>query len=670
METEEFFLTFACLLLFFDLIQLIKSKPSEKNSREYGFYASILACGLIVASYLMLLQGFLKNDFSLKVVYSYSSSGLPTLSKVFATWAGMSASMLFLTFLLTIVYFAYRFKTYEKESAFSLDAYKFLVFILIFFLLITLMNSPFERYQGTPMDGKGLNPLLQTFWMFIHPPIVLSGYVFVILAFALVLAKMKTGEEEGKILKLSLQAAWLLLTLGIAIGGLWAYEVLGWGGYWAWDPVETASLLPWLALTACFHLGSLSKGSKSFARELMILLTFLTVIFTTALTRGGLLVSVHAFGLSGIGPILLLFALGVTIYFLYIKLKAKKPLFSLEVDKSSLLSVSFFTGYWSLLLIFLVSFWGVAFPIIGGVIFERQMTTSIDFYNNWSFPFAMAFVAALIGCSLYQKTGFKKFTGLIVGALGVGVVLVLVQQPTPNILANLGIPLLVVALFAVTFKLLQVLVKKKRSLRQFGRSTLHFAIIITLIGVFVSSTANQVSGDIHATPNSTLETLGLKIELKNFTAIAGTGNVHSFEMGRCVPEYSAMRMDVAIEYGGRIYNATLSTRYYTLYGIVSPTLIITTWTEDIYIRMLHTESMSNALEQALMRYKVLPEDLIITVERNPMVYLVWIGVALMSLGVAIPLIKGLVSTYKKANYEETPTTPPAEKAILPETAQA
>jgi len=648
METEELFLTFACLLLFFDLIQLAKVKPRERKKLEYGFYASILACGLIVASYFTLLQAFLKDDFALREVYSYSSSGLPTLYKIYATWAGMSGSMLFLTFLLTIVYFVYRFKTYEAGGSFRLTAYRILDFILIFFVLLTLMNSPFERFQGTPVDGGGLNPLLQTFWMFIHPPIVFSGYVFVILAFALILASMKTEEkEEDRLVKLSLQAAWLLLTLGNAIGGLWAYEVLGWGGYWAWDPVETASLLPWLALTAYFHLGPLSKEGKSLTKELMLLITFVTVIFTTALTRGGLAVSVHAFGTSPIGPVLLLLALAMTVYFFYLKRGIKKPLFSLKVEKSSLYSVSFFTGYWSLIFIFLVCFWGVAFPIIGGTFLANSMATGIDFYNNWNFPFAMAFVAALIGCSMYEKIGFKKFAGLIVGALGAGVVLVQVQRPTPNMLANLGIPLLIVALFAVIYRIVRVLPKKKRSLRLFGRGLLHFAIIVTLIGVFVSSTTKVVSGDILAKPNTTIETLGVRIELKNFTIYTGTGNVHSIQLGRCVPEYSALKMDVAIGQGGSIYYRALWIRLYTLHGIVSTPLIMTTWTGDIYVRMLHTESMYSALVQALMGGKVLPEDLIVTVEINPMVYLVWAGVTLLSIGMAMPLIKEVVISVRK-----------------------
>jgi cytochrome c biogenesis factor len=266
----------------------------------------------------------------------------------------------------------------------------------------------------------------------------------------------------------------------------------------------------------------------------------------------------------------------------------------------------------------------------------------------------MAFVAALIGCSMYEKMNLRKFTILVVGALGAGAVLVQVQWPTPNMLANLGIPLLIVALFAVIYRLVKVLPKKKRSLRLFGRSLLHFAIIVTLIGVFLSSTTKLASGDIPAEPNSTIETLGVIVHLKNFTVYNGTGNVHLYmngmSAGRCYREYSALKLDVTIEYGGNVYHEALWIRLYTAYGIVCTPLIINTPTGDLYIHMHHTESMYNALVQALFfNREVPPEDLIVTVEIIPMVYLVWIGVTLLSIGMAIPLIKELVRpTRKKA----------------------
>ena len=642
MEIEGFFIIFAILMLFFDLMQLFRAKPRAKGKLEYGFYATILAFGLVVISYSMLVQAFLKDDFSLKEVYKSSSSSLPATSKLFATWSGAGGSLLFLTLIIAIVYFVYRFRTNEKRSRFNISASMILNFILIFFLVLTLMKNPFERFSVVPMDGSGLNPQLQTFWMSIHPPIVFCAYVFVLFAFSLVLASMRTGERaQDMTIVLSLRAAWLLLTLGISLGGLWAYEVLGWGGYWSWDPIETGSLLTWVALTAYFHLGHFAKD-RSLAKESMVLLTFASMIFLSALTRGGFRTSIHAYALSPAGPFLLLFLLGMAIYFFYAKRKIDKPFLLFEFEKSSLRSVSLLIGYWSLISIFVVCLFGVVSPIIGGIFLANPPIPSVDFYNTWNFPFVMGFVAALVGCSMYDRMSFKMFAVLVAGALAAGVILIQFQFPTQNLLANLGLPLLTVGLFAVIYGLARDLLSEKRSIRRFGRNVLHFGIIITLMGVFISSAIRQVS-DVHgARPNTSLEALGLGIELKNFTVYSGTGSVYSEVARGTVPEYSALRMDVVIEQGRSIYKRTLWIRLFTLYGVVSTPLIITTWTGDIYIHMHHTSSMYTSLVDALMDRETLPEDLNATVEIIPMVYLVWVGVTLMSIGMAMPLIKELL----------------------------
>ncbi len=650
METEELLFVFSVLMLFFDLILLSRMRQGEKSRPEYGFYAATLACALIATSYLMLVLAFLNDDFSLVEVYSHSSLGLSVASKVYATWGGASSSMLFLTFLIGVSYFVYRFRTYYKGRAADIAAYKIFDLLLIFFVFLILLKSPFQRLSTSPREGAGLSPLLQTFWMFAHPPVVFAGYVFVIFAFVLTLGNMSVQESSNsnsRLLKQLLQTAWLTTTLGIAIGGLWAYEVLGWGGYWGWDPVETASLLPWLALTAYFHLGQVSSAAKSLAKEFMLLVTFAGVIFATALTRGGLLESVHAFGTSAIGPLLLVLALTMIAYFFYLKGKIKKPVFSWRVDKGSLYSVSFFIGFWSLIFILLVCFVGVAFPIVAGALLSSSLKTEPAFYYNWIFPFAMAFVVGLIGCSMHGITGFKRFALLVAIALGAGVVLVQAQWPTPVFLANMGIPLLAVGLFAALYRMVSVLPKNKRSLRQFGRSLLHLAIIITLVGVFFSSAAKQENMIVDARPNTRIETLGLAIDLKNFTVYTGTGRVYSMQWGLSVPESSALKMDVTIEQGGRFYASVLWIHYYTLHGIVSTPLIITTLTGDIYLRLLQTESMTNSLLNALDGKQVIPEDLILSVEVNPAVYLVWAGVALMSLGIAVPLLREILKPFPR-----------------------
>jgi cytochrome c-type biogenesis protein CcmF len=563
--------------------------------------------------------------------------------------------MLFLTFLFTLVYFAYRFKESETEdetrSTFRITLYKIADLFLISLVLLVLLHSPFERFplsmQMVPTEGSGLNPLLQTFWVLIHPPVVFLGYAFVFFAFVLTLTGMITeglGECERGTLKRSLYAAWLFLALGIALGGWWSYEVLGWGGYWSWDPVETASLLPWLALTAYFHTSH--KRGESMTKEFTLLITFLAVIFSTALTRGGLLESVHAFGRSPVGPALMLFAVIIIFYFFYLWRKTKKPLYTFDVDGSSLSSISLFIAYWSLIFLLIICFLGDAAPIMSGFFGENPMTTSPEFYNKWCFPFTLAFVAALAGCNTSTYLNVKRYAGLILAVLGVGAILALLDQPTPNPLANFGLPLILVAGFAIAYNFALALRRQKQkwNTRLWGKTIVHLAIIIILIGVFVSSTTETESDFILAKPNSTIEALEMSIELNDFTIYPGVGSVYSARHHFNIPEYSALKMDASIKEAGNVHQGAMWTKYYTNHGAVSEPLIISTLTSDIYIYMQSTKSSSDSLLYALMGQKIQPENFIVRVKRIPLIGLVWAGIILLGFGMAILLVGEFVNT--------------------------
>ncbi len=659
-EMGELFIILAGILLVFDFLLLSKATAKDRKKLEYAFYTSAIACALVVASYLSLTWAFVSDKFALSEVYTYSSSGLAIWYKLGDPWIGASGSMLFLTFLFTLLYFIYRFKEPEAErgSTFRITLYKTTDAFLIFFILLVLLHSPFEHFpmsmsmQTVLTEGAGLNPLLQTFWVLIHPPIVFLGYAFVFFAFALTLTGMITGgleERERRTLKRSLYAAWLFLALGIALGGWWSYEVLGWGGYWSWDPVETASLLPWLALTAYFHLSpKKSTRDENMTGEFTLLLTFLAVIFSTALTRGGLLESVHAFGRSPVGPALMLFAAGILFSFFYLCRKAKKPLYTFDVDSSSLSSVSIVIAYWSLIFLMIICFLGDAAPIIGGLFRENPMTTSPEFYNKWCFPFTLAFVAALAGCNASAYMGVKKYFGLILAVLGVGVVLAWLGQPTPNPLANFGLPLILVAGFTIAYNFARLLLKKKSSSRLWGKTIVHFAIILILIGVFVSSTAETESGFIFAEPNSTIEALGMEIELNDFTISTSTGSVYSAQHHFNIPEYSALKMDVtSIKDAGDVHQGAMWINYYSNHGAVSEPLIISTLTGDIYVYMQSTKSSSDSLLYALMGQKVQPENFIVSVKRIPLIGFIWTGILLLGLGMAVLLAGELVNTGDK-----------------------
>ncbi len=228
-----------------------------------------------------------------------------------------------------------------------------------FFATTVLFRNPFSRLPSVLPEGYGLNPQLQTPWMISHPPIVFTAYTFLILTFALILGKISGEQVNTRLLKITSIASWALFTIGIATGGLWAYQVLGWGGYWSWDPVETASLLPWLGLTMYLHLSG--RGSNNgLLGEVAVLAAFDGVIFLSALTRGGILNSVHAYAFSPAGPVLLIFALGYTLYFALLA-KGKRILPSQKIE--DIISISNRLGVVALAGMYFVCLLGVSYPI-------------------------------------------------------------------------------------------------------------------------------------------------------------------------------------------------------------------------------------------------------------------------------------------------------------------
>ena len=501
MENEIFLLIGSALLFFIDLTLLSVSKLDDKRKIRSGFVATVIGFGLILASYFSLLQAFASNDFQVIGVYSYSSSSASFLSKVYASWAGAGGSMLFLTVLLSVTYFLLRALALKKPDKFHISASQVFSFVLIIFVVVCLVANPFERFTDVPSEGRGLNPQLQTLWMVVHPPIVFSAYVFVVLAYALTLATIKTGREldNSSLFKISTYMGWLLLTLGIALGGVWAYEVLGWGGYWAWDPVETASLLPWLFLTAYFIVNALVKSKQSLTREFMILITFASLVFLSALTRGGFTQSVHSYAISAVGPIMLGFALGMVGYFFYLKKGRKISLFKLEVDKSSLSSRSFFLGFWALIIIAIVCLVGLA--------------VSNFSYNYFTFPFVLIFVFGLIGFSLNEKTHYARLLLIAVIILGIGAAITVVGFPNVNLLTTLSLPLLILAFSTLLYKVAKTI--QGKSLRLLGQSLFNLALIVLLLGVFVSAGAKTTTTLTNVKTDTPVDATQFRIELFN-----------------------------------------------------------------------------------------------------------------------------------------------------------
>src|SRR4030067_919089 len=275
---------------------------------------SLLAvCGLVSISVGALLYALLSHDFQIEYVASYTSSTLSVAYLISALWAANSGSLLFWTWLLSL--FATVVLLQKRDIGKELVPYAAVVIMVTqaFFLILLLwVSNPFQKLSFIPAEGQGLNPLLENTGMILHPPTLLIGYVGFTIPFAFAIAALLTGRLSDEWL-ITIRRwtiiAWLFLGVGNILGAWWAYVELGWGGYWAWDPVENAGLMPWLLATAFLHsiMAQRATGRFKVWTMLLIILTFTLAIFGTFITRSGVLSSVHTFDLPAMTPFFIVF---------------------------------------------------------------------------------------------------------------------------------------------------------------------------------------------------------------------------------------------------------------------------------------------------------------------------------------------------------------------------
>lgn len=274
---------------------------SARNATIATFPLLLLAAGLLIT---LLVTG----DFSIEYVWRVSSIDMPEYLKVTAMWGGQAGSLLLWNVVLagfTAVAMAKQWHDHKEIMPYALIIASL---TQIFFLTLTIfLENPFARLEAIPPNGNGLNPLLRHPGMIIHPPMLYIGYVGFVVPYIFAMAALMSGKLDESWIKTTRRwtlISWLFLSLGIILGGRWAYDVLGWGGYWAWDPVENASFMPWLAGTAFLHSSIIQEKQKMFKvwNMSLIILTYLLVIYGTFIVRSGVISSVHSFAQSGVGP--------------------------------------------------------------------------------------------------------------------------------------------------------------------------------------------------------------------------------------------------------------------------------------------------------------------------------------------------------------------------------
>ena len=464
---------------------------------------------IFLATFILSYQLIISN-FDIDYVARYTSIETPTIYKISALWAGQSGSLLFWLFILSIFSTITIIQNQNKHHQLMPWVIISLTITQMFFLILTnYVTNPFKPTEAdfVVVNGNGLNPLLQNITMAIHPPTLYLGYVGFSVPFAFAISALVNRDTSPlwiQSIRRWVLVAWLFLSMGIILGGWWAYQELGWGGYWAWDPVENASFMPWLTATAFLH-SIIIQEKKDMLRlwnMVLIILTFTLCIFGTFLTRSGVMSSVHSFTESSLGPIFLSFVFFIlfTSFGLMYKrlddLKSPRKIESFTSRESGFL----FNNMVFVVLCFAV-FWGTLFPVISEAVRGTKITVGAPFFNQIITPIGLILLALTgVGPLLaWRRTGSKNlirnFTLPIVAGFIASIIFMIIGYEGYSVISfslcvfvtfsiaaefSRGISARIKKFKESIFVALKTIISKNRS--RYGGYIVHLGIVLMFIG--------------------------------------------------------------------------------------------------------------------------------------------------------------------------------------------
>lgn len=622
--------------------------PVLLTSARNGLLASF---GLVTVSVAALLYSLVTHDFQMEYVASYTSRDLSTGYLFSALWAGSEGSLLFWAWLLSI--FATVMVLQKRTVAKELVPYASAIVMVtqaFFLVLLLFVSNPFHKLSFIPADGRGLNPLLENPGMLIHPPMLLAGYVGLTIPFAFAMAAMLTGRlGEAWLIAVRRWAliAWLFLGVGNLLGAWWAYVELGWGGYWAWDPVENASLMPWLVATAFLHSMMMQRrrGMLKVWNMVLVTLTFTLSLLGTFLTRSGVLSSVHAFSGSPVLGTMFLIFIGVALlgslgllYYRNEDLKSESDMESL-VSRESTFLINNLLLVGSTFAVFI----GTFFPLISEAVRGVKISVGPPFYNQVNAPIFLALVLLAGICTLigWRQASvdnlLRNFLGPLVIAFIIGIVL---------FLFGMREWVAIIAFIVSSFVLLTILYEWFRGTRarhkirnenylkafwgliganrpRYGGYIVHIGIVLLAIGI-TGSSLFDVSKEVSLKPGDsiTFQKYALTYDKldqystasKNITTATISVSSGGKPIGRLTPEkYFPFNFDNA----------------------VSEVAIRSTLVEDLYIILISAE------EDGTTAFKFII---------NPLVSWMWIGGWVFIAG-------GLIAFWPERRHQLSPARP-------------
>lgn len=614
---------------------------------ESARLSMLLTFPLLTISALCIIYLLVNGNYEVEYVSSVTSSSMPVYLRVTALWGGQAGSLVFWSWLMALFASAVTLRKWHRDREFlpwvivvSLVTLSFFLILIIFFenpfqklwllpdnQVVTGLIQPANSVPFVPRDGQGLNPLLRHPGMIIHPPMLYLGFVSFVIPYAFAIAALITGRTDDRWIRVTRRwtlIAWLFLSWGLILGGRWAYDVLGWGGYWGWDPVEIAAFMPWLTGTAFLHSSIIQekRGLLKHWNMVLIILTYCLVIFGTFLTRSGVLSSVHSFAQSAIGPLFFGF-IGLTfVVSLSLLLKRWEELKS-DTQITSwrsregmfLLNNLLFMG------ILVVCFWGVMFPLISELFTGLKKTVGPPFYERATGPLFAGLlllmgIAPLTawGHSTYKTLGRAIWKPFIFSILGIGLVFI---SGIHSIYALIGFWL---AIFVGAVTLVEfwrgMLARHRRSgesyplalwrlagrdRHRYGGYIVHLGVVLMAFGIIgIEMFQSETQGTISQ---------GDSIQLGEYSLTYDSLSVFDTQDGRNVAR-AVLSVEKNGEYVGELYPRRdyffESQQPMTIPGLRS------TWEDDLYVILIDWQPIST-------------QGATFKVYKNPLVNFMWLG---------------------------------------------
>lgn len=596
-----------------------KSNSYNKMANWFFIAQAVLFCLASVVLIYALATGYFKMEY----VAQYTDRSLPFIYKISGWWAGQAGSLLFWGWLVAVFGMIEIYRTRNYDIRYRAAVLGVSALTATFFLVLTsFVTNPFAELDFFPQDGMGMNPLLQNPGMLYHPPTLFLGYVgFTVVvghAFGALITKDASVFWAKDTRKWTI-ITWIFLTIGIVLGGEWAYVELGWGGYWAWDPVENASMLPWFTSTAYLHSIIMyeRRGKLKIWSHMLALLSFQLCLFGTFITRSGVLDSVHTFAKSSLGYFFLAFMICTSAIFIGYLVPMFKQLSENEDSHFSFSSREgmFFLVNWFFVGLTLVVAVGTMMPIISGLIMPDKITVGIPYYNKVSAPFFLLilFASGLGPILSYGGTEESKLFKKALPSLIVMAVVIAAMFAT-GYTHPLAMALAGFTAFSLTTTLLQfgtgfknggfkaILTNK----RLYGGMIVHLGVAMMAIGITASSFYNTQMDKVVA-PGESFQFGAYTLEV---------GEIQFQERHNFVSAYAPVRVS---KDGQRLYTLAPERRFYEK-------------NKEAFAEVAINSTLAGDLYLILASYSKNENYIGIQAVYQPLISWIWVGCIVMVLG--------------------------------------